>query len=391
MTCDEQLIYDVGLHKGEDTDFYLKKGYRVVAFEANPGLIEFCRSRFEKEIRAGQLHIVEGAIAPQTSTGKVTFYLNKNASVWGTIDNAWVERNAAWGTDSEEIVVDRINMVEIFKKFGIPYFLKIDIEGADGLVLEALQAFEVRPQFISIEANTVDISALMHDLETLNKLGYKQFQLAPQKDIQGRLVDTRTLEGQSFEHIFPDGASGLFGNDLPGVWIAHEAIVSSFTPPFDGWQDIHASLSAPLLTNIALNRPATQSSTSAWSTNQNPEVDARVANNGDTISQTYFHTAVEAGPWWQVDLGELFFVEKIVFYNRNDMRERLKRFTIFGSEDGRAWFPIHKKDDESIFSVFAADLIESAPLRYVKVRLDGYGYLHFRECQIFGRHVKADQ
>ena len=27
------LIYDVGLHHGQDTDFYLKKGFDVVAFE----------------------------------------------------------------------------------------------------------------------------------------------------------------------------------------------------------------------------------------------------------------------------------------------------------------------------------------------------------------------
>lgn len=33
------LIYDVGLHRGEDTDFYLKKGFHVVALEANPELV----------------------------------------------------------------------------------------------------------------------------------------------------------------------------------------------------------------------------------------------------------------------------------------------------------------------------------------------------------------
>ena len=30
------LIYDVGFHQGEDTAYYLKKGFRVVAFEAHP-------------------------------------------------------------------------------------------------------------------------------------------------------------------------------------------------------------------------------------------------------------------------------------------------------------------------------------------------------------------
>ncbi len=35
----EDLVDHVGAHKGEDTAFYLAKGYRVVALEANGELI----------------------------------------------------------------------------------------------------------------------------------------------------------------------------------------------------------------------------------------------------------------------------------------------------------------------------------------------------------------
>jgi len=156
------------------------------------------------------------------------------------------------------------------------------------------------------------------------------------------------------------------------------------------WQDIHASLSAYELTNLALNRPATQSSTSVWSTDQNPEIDARVANNGDVISEKYFHTAVEVDPWWQVDLCGLFLVDKIIVYNRHDEKNRLKKFTIIGSDDNRYWFPIYRKTDDGIFGVFAANITERRPVRFVRVRLDGPNCLHFRECQIFGRPANPD-
>lgn len=33
--CDD-LIIDVGMHYGNNTAFYLKKGFRVAAIEANP-------------------------------------------------------------------------------------------------------------------------------------------------------------------------------------------------------------------------------------------------------------------------------------------------------------------------------------------------------------------
>ena len=46
----KNLIFDVGMHKGEDTDFYLKKGFNVIGFEADPELIVHCQNRFKNEI-----------------------------------------------------------------------------------------------------------------------------------------------------------------------------------------------------------------------------------------------------------------------------------------------------------------------------------------------------
>ena len=33
-----RLIFDVGMHKGEDTEFYLSRGHEVVGVEANRGI-----------------------------------------------------------------------------------------------------------------------------------------------------------------------------------------------------------------------------------------------------------------------------------------------------------------------------------------------------------------
>ena len=34
-----RLIYDVGMHNGDDTAYYLRRGFRVVAIEPNPALV----------------------------------------------------------------------------------------------------------------------------------------------------------------------------------------------------------------------------------------------------------------------------------------------------------------------------------------------------------------
>ena len=36
---EDDLIYDVGMHRAEDTEFYLAKGFRVIAVEASPGAV----------------------------------------------------------------------------------------------------------------------------------------------------------------------------------------------------------------------------------------------------------------------------------------------------------------------------------------------------------------
>ena len=65
------------------------------------------------------------------------FCLQKQILVWGTTNEEWVKRNGQIGAQSWPIEVDIVDMRSILQQFGMPYYLKIDIEGADGLVLEA--------------------------------------------------------------------------------------------------------------------------------------------------------------------------------------------------------------------------------------------------------------
>src|SRR5215213_370132 len=106
---DSTLIYDVGMHKGEDTDYYLKLGFRVVGFEADPELIATCKSRFAAPVASGQLHIVEGAIAPLGYGEEITFF-RSSLSVWGTVEHEWEERNRRLGAGSTPIKVKRVDV-----------------------------------------------------------------------------------------------------------------------------------------------------------------------------------------------------------------------------------------------------------------------------------------
>ncbi len=84
----------------------------------------------------------------------------------------------------------------------------------------------------------------------------------------------------------------------------------------------------PVRPNLALGKPALQSSTSKWSRSQVPADDAAGANNGKISGEAGFHTAKEINPWWQVDLQDDFIIYKIDIYNRRKNAERLRNFRV---------------------------------------------------------------
>lgn len=79
----DNLIIDVGMHIGNDTAFYLAKGFRVVAVEANPKLVDQARVRLSHEIATGRLTICNSAIV--NYDGEIEFYVSDEHPDTGTI------------------------------------------------------------------------------------------------------------------------------------------------------------------------------------------------------------------------------------------------------------------------------------------------------------------
>ena len=272
----DQLIYDVGMHNGDDTAYYLSRGFRVVAVEADPTLVALAQERFAKEISEGRLSLLNVGIAPEN--GEAHFYVNPEKTVWNSFDKASAGRR---GHALEEIVVQTRNFGEILAEFGVPHYLKIDIEGHDHLCLEALDENEL-PAFLSVESNSVET------VETLDTLGFQGFKSIDQQSLHpltqplmsGHVKYHRTLNRQrdfSFlsrviikltgghqrlekdlntirsqgDWIFEDGCSGGFGDETPGVWQTKKEVCDNISfyeayykkranNTYQYWYDLHA-------------------------------------------------------------------------------------------------------------------------------------------------------
>jgi FkbM family methyltransferase len=236
----DDLIFDIGLNDGSDTDFYLNKGFRVIAVEANPLLCEAAYERFTDAIGEKRLTLLN--IGIWSSKQVLEFYVNKENDHWSSFAKEYGCRD---GTAYEIVNVQCTTISELLEEFGEPRYMKIDVEGADKIILHQLRPLAARPQFISVEEYGVDA------IDDLRQLGYSQFYFSPQRDKSEMSPPQPPREGVYVEKRFCGLDSGLFGEEIPGPWLAYAEAVESFTSnirrrdhswvasPHE-WYDVHA-------------------------------------------------------------------------------------------------------------------------------------------------------
>jgi len=274
---ENRLIFDVGMHRGEDTTYYLGKGYRVVAIDAGPDLINNAKTSLAKYIAHNQLILVHCAISD--SEGEVEFNISKKTQ-WSSLKFLISDRKSL---HHKRIKVQSKRLTSLVREFGLPYYCKIDIAGYDAICLKTLTDLKELPQFISVESECVGEFETLSDeqaLETLNQLynlGYRKFKLVDQHNLTvlqpkikfyhepSMFIKFKRKAASIFRpregifilkcgHKFPSGSTGPFGDELEGNWldyaIAQDTLLyhrktyfelkSSYNHGF--WCDWHAKL-----------------------------------------------------------------------------------------------------------------------------------------------------
>lgn len=256
------LIYDVGLHDGGDTAYYLSEGYRVVAVEADLRLVHRAHRRFERDIRARRLTVLPVAVSSHAGVG--TFWLS-GVSQWNSFDRTVASR---LGAKHSRIDVVCRRFRDILEEHGVPYYLKVDIEKSDRLCVAGIDPADA-PRYVSVEFNGLD------DLVALRDLGYDKFKVIDQATTghpqlgggparSGRTTARGALGAASLRvdgdtrrrtawPVMPPGPSGPFGEATDGRWETFAQTASRLRglveddsgvrSPFDWftWFDLHAT------------------------------------------------------------------------------------------------------------------------------------------------------
>jgi FkbM family methyltransferase len=164
-----RTVFDIGMYDGADTEYYLQSGFRVVAVEPNPVLVQRARERFKAAITEDRLVCVEAAITPDGA--ETTLNLSGDDLGSSSTDAAWVASRQPLGT----IAVAGTTVGELIDTYGVPYYMKVDIEGADRWCILALTTPQ-RPPYVSFELRT-DFEEL---LEHLSSIGFARFKIISQ-------------------------------------------------------------------------------------------------------------------------------------------------------------------------------------------------------------------
>ena len=216
----DDLIIDAGAHAGEDTAFYLAKGFNVVAVEANPSLAEDMRVRFSEATASGRLRIYNVAIAERPGTQSLA--VAADMTIWSSLSPEFVQRNELVGTRYHYVDVPAIRFEDLLAEVGVPYYMKVDIEGLDMLCVRALHHVRERPTFISIESQVSvadsSLSRAMDELAHLWRLGYRRFQYVNQRNHSSVVLPAVPREGIFAAMEFSELSSGPFGDEAPCKW-----------------------------------------------------------------------------------------------------------------------------------------------------------------------------
>jgi len=175
------LCFDIGANLGNRTRCFRSLGCRVVAAEPQA----WCLVRLEREFRNDEMvTIIPKAVGREP--GSLTMRTSKE-HVLSSLSNRFIETTRASGRFSDvswdgNETVDVTTLDELVREFGVPKFLKMDVEGYEAEVLAGL---------------SVPVAAL-------------SFEWAPELDEEARQCVRRIMEIGNYEFNVSWGESMRF-------------------------------------------------------------------------------------------------------------------------------------------------------------------------------------
>lgn len=160
------LVFDVGANMGNRTKVFCKLGARVVAFEPHVYCYGFLKEVFQGE---RSVRLVNRALG---KTEGETEMLIAQAHAISSLSPQWIEAMKRSGRLSghkweHRQRVEITTLDKMIQEFGIPSFIKIDVEGYE---FEVLSGLSTPVDCLSIEFHPEDIQNTLNCIDRMSSL-----------------------------------------------------------------------------------------------------------------------------------------------------------------------------------------------------------------------------
>lgn len=169
------LVFDIGAHVGDRVASFRRLGARIVAVEPQPALVRVLRLLYGRTA-----DVAIEAVAVGRSVGTTRMMINDDNPTVSTASREFVDaaRDApGWQTQrwTRSIEVRVTTLDSLIDKYGIPAFIKIDVEGFEE---EALNGLAHSVEALSFEFTTIQRDVALACIERCVTLGYVRFNAA---------------------------------------------------------------------------------------------------------------------------------------------------------------------------------------------------------------------
>jgi FkbM family methyltransferase len=132
------LVFDIGSHVGNRVRAFAALGCRVIAVEPQPDFARLQRVFFRKSAR---VTVIEAAVG--STAGRGSLSISERTPTVTTLDAQWrdargQEPDFSFVRWDARVEVETTTLDALIERFGVPAFVKIDVEGGEPAVLAGL-------------------------------------------------------------------------------------------------------------------------------------------------------------------------------------------------------------------------------------------------------------